>query len=241
MFGLSVWEVIACLALASLGASVQGAMGFGMGMLASPALKLIDHGFVPGAVLIAVIPLTLGVALREWSRIDWRGFRWALCGRIPGIVLGSLALSALSERGLSIAVAAAVLVAVAVSLTRWTIHPTYPNLGAAGFASGFMGTVTSVGGPPMAIAYQHGDAHVRQATLAAYFCVGSVLSVVVLSISGDTIGRQQWQLALVMLPGILVGIYASRWLVRIAANRFARPLILAMSTMSALILLFQQF
>ena len=140
---------------------------------------------------------------------------------------------------MSIAIAAAVLLAVAVSLTKWQIHPTYPNLGAAGFASGFMGTITSVGGPPMAIAYQRGDARVRQATLAAYFGVGSVLSVVVLSIAGE-IHARQWKLALVLLPGIIIGIVVSRWLVRVTESRLARPLILAMSAASALILLAQQ-
>lgn len=239
LLGLASWEVIACVALAVLGASVQGAMGFGMGMLTSSALKLIDHGFVPGAILISVIPLSAGVAWRERARIDWKAFTWSLGGRLPGIVLASVALSSLSERGLSIAIASAVLIAVALSLTRLRIQPTNPNLGVAGLASGFMGTVTSVGGPPMAIAYQHGDARIRQATLAAYFGVGSVLSVIVLSVGGD-LGARQWKLSLILLPGVLAGIVLSRWLIRVTEQRLARPLILAMSTVSALILLAQQ-
>ncbi len=239
MFGLSIWIVVACFVLAAVGSSVQGAMGFGMGMLTSPLLKMIDHGFVPGAVLIAVIPLSFGVAIRERAAIDWRGFTWALTGRVPGIFAASFALHYLSERGLSIAVGAAVLVAVAVSLTNWRIEPSYPNLGVAGLASGFMGTITSVGGPPMAIAYQHGDARVRQATLAAFFCIGSIFSVVVLAMSGK-IGARQWHLAVLLLPGIVVGIVASRWLVGLMGSRYARPVILGMSTTSALILLAQQ-
>ena len=239
IFGLSTWTLIACFFLTATGASVQGAMGFGMGMLTSPLLKLIDHDFVPGAVLIAVIPLSLGVALREHAFIDWRGFRWSLGGRVPGIVAASFALDLLSQRGLSIAVACAVLFAVAASLTTWTIHPTYPNLGIAGLASGFMGTITSVGGPPMAIAYQHGDARVRQATLAAFFGVGSILSVLALSIGGD-IGVRQWKLGLVLIPGVIVGIMTSRWLVGWMGSRLARPAILAMATASALVLLAQQ-
>jgi uncharacterized membrane protein YfcA len=133
-----------------------------------------------------------------------------------------------------------VLFAVAVSLTTWRIEPTYPNLGIAGLASGFMGTITSVGGPPMAIAYQHGEARVRQATLAAFFGIGSILSVAVLSWSGK-LGIRQCRLALLLLPGIVVGIVASRWLVRWMGSRYARPVILTMSTASALILLAQQF
>jgi uncharacterized membrane protein YfcA len=240
IFGFSIWIVLACFVLAAIGASVQGAMGFGMGMLISPILKMIDHGFVPGAVLIAVIPLSAGVAIRERQCINWRGFGWAIAGRIPGIFAASAALAYLSERGLSIAVGSAVLVAVAVSLTSWRIHPTYPNLAVAGLGSGFMGTITSVGGPPMAIAYQHADPRERQATLAAFFGVGSVISVCVLAFT-DKIGGRQLTLSAFLLPGVAVGIVASRWLVGLMGSRYSRPAILAMSTASALILLAQQF
>ncbi|NIR59973.1 MAG: sulfite exporter TauE/SafE family protein, partial [Gammaproteobacteria bacterium] len=57
--------------------------------------------------------------------------------------------------GLVIAVGALVLLAVAMSVAGLKISPTRPTLITAGALSGFMSTVSSVGGPPLAITYQH--------------------------------------------------------------------------------------
>ena len=58
-----------------VGAAVQGALGIGMGMIASPLLAIADHGFIPGAIVISVLPLSLAVILQEHHHIDRRGRR----------------------------------------------------------------------------------------------------------------------------------------------------------------------
>ena len=62
--------------------------------------------------------------------------------------------AAVSSRALSIGLGAAVLIAVAMSIWLPSV-PTTPSLTVgAGAVSGFMGTTTGVGGPPMALLYQ---------------------------------------------------------------------------------------
>ena len=89
--GLPIWLALACVALVLVGAAVQGALGIGMGMIASPLLAIADHGFIPGAIVISVLPLSLAVVLQEHHRIDRRGAGLALLGRAPGVVLGAIA------------------------------------------------------------------------------------------------------------------------------------------------------
>ena len=49
----------------------------------------------------------------------------------------------------------AVLLCVALSVISWRPQPTPPSLVTAGVASGSFGTATSIGGPPLAVLYQH--------------------------------------------------------------------------------------
>ena len=168
---------------------IQGAAGFGMGLLAAPILTLIDADFVPAPVIIAVVPLTLLVAFRDWAHLDRRGLGWAILGRLPGALAGAAAVAALSHHALALFVGASVLAAVAVSLMTPRFRPTRSALVSAGFASGFMGTTTSIGGPPMALVYQSSDGPTFRSTLATYFAVGAAISLATLAAAGQ-LGRQ---------------------------------------------------
>jgi uncharacterized membrane protein YfcA len=76
------------IALASLivfvGATLQGSIGFGMGLLVSPVLILIDERFVPAPILLSTFCLTTFLAWRERHAIDLNGLKWAVLGRIGG-------------------------------------------------------------------------------------------------------------------------------------------------------------
>ena len=87
--GLSLPMVALCVVLALIGSTIQGTLGFGLGMLTSPIFAMIDPSFVPAALMVAVLPLTVGVAARDRAHIDSTGFKWALLGRFPGVFIGS--------------------------------------------------------------------------------------------------------------------------------------------------------
>jgi uncharacterized protein len=237
--GLPIWAALACVALVLVGAAVQGALGIGMGMIASPLLAIVDHGFIPGAIVISVLPLSVGVILQVHHHIDRRGAGLALLGRAPGVVLGVIATAWAGPRELAFLVSGSVLVAVVASVTGVHFRPTPRALVIAGVASGFTGTATGVGGPPMAITYQNADPLAARATLALYFGVGAVMSLVGLTLSGE-VGRRQWQLALLLLPGVLIGFAGSNWLTGHLHGDRPRRFILALCAASAIALIIEE-
>ena len=72
-------------------------------------------------------------------------------------------------------------------------RPSDRSLMVAGLASGFAGTTTGVGGPPMALTYQNSDPATMRSTISAFFSIGSVMSVTALA-SQDRSVRARWQL-----------------------------------------------
>ena len=65
----------------SLGAWVQGTIGFGVALVAAPLLVLVDPGLVPGPLLAAAVPLNLLVWYREREAVESGGLRWPILSR----------------------------------------------------------------------------------------------------------------------------------------------------------------
>ncbi len=207
--GLPVLAAMACVLVVYVGAVMQAATGVGVGILSSPVLLLVDPDFIPAAVVVAVLPLTFSVAIADRSHIDRHGVTAALIGRVPGLVLGAIVVAAVSDTVLALLVSVTVLLGVAVSLTTKRFTPTTPALVIAGFGSGFTGTAVGVGGPPIALTYQHSDPVTMRATISFFFSVGSVLTAIALVVAGE-LGRRQLALAALLLPSIVLGLATAR-------------------------------
>lgn len=240
MFGLSVAVSIACVLAVYVGSTVQASIGIGLGMMASPVLAFADSDFIPAAIVISVLPLTFTVAWFDRKHIEPRGVGFALLGRLPGVIAGALIVAALSDRVIAFMVALSVLFAVFVSITTKRFRPTDRSLLVAGLASGFSGTTTGVGGPPMALTYQHSDPATMRATLSAFFCIGSLMSIVALAIAGQ-IGVRQWQLAAMLMPGIGLGLVTARLIQHRLNPSAVRPAVLAVCTVASIALLIDAF
>ncbi|EID56171.1 sulfite exporter TauE/SafE family protein [Saccharomonospora xinjiangensis] len=167
------------------GALVQGSVGYGMNLVAAPLLALVDPRLVPVPLLVVALAHSLLAVAREHRDVDWRGATFVTVGRVPGTALGVLAVALLAERPFSAAVGGAVLVCVVLSVVSWTPRPTPAALLVAGVASGTLGTASSIGGPPLALLYQHESGPRIRATLAACFAIGSSLSLLALGIAGQ--------------------------------------------------------
>lgn len=214
------------------GATVQGSIGFGLNVVAAPLLVLIDTRLVPGPALLAAFVLATLLGVRERRAIDRRGTGWILLGRVPGTVLGVYVVASLSSDGLAIALATTVLVAVGLSATGWRLERTVPVLTGTGAVSGLMGTVSSIGGPPVALLYQDAAGSRLRGTLSAIFSVGALMSVALLAATGH-FGTDELAVSAVLVPGVLVGFACSRWTSRWIDARSARPLVLGLSAASA--------
>lgn len=237
--GLSPWLAAICIVMVLIGSLLQASIGIGVGLVSAPVLGIIDPDFLPTGIIIGVIPLGIGVAMREREHIDSTGMSYAVAGRIPGSLIGGWIAANSSHRVIALIVGCAVLIAVFGSLTGIRFSPTNRNLLIAGTASGFAGTATGIGGPPMAITYQHSDPGVMRATLASFFVFGAVVSIIVLSING-VLGERQLQLAFLLVPGVLAGLWISRYTVGHLPAERLRPIVLVVCSISAIVLLLQE-
>ena len=136
--------------------------------------------------------------------------------------------------------AGSVLLAVVASLTGRLFRPTDRALVVAGMASGFAGTTTGVGGPPMALTYQNSDPATMRATISAFFAIGSVMSIVALWLAGE-IGTRQLQLTALVLPGVLFGVVTARRVKHLLRPEVVRPAVLVICSVAAVALLAETF
>lgn len=220
------------------GAFVQASVGFGAALIAVPAIALVAPDALPVTVIVWVSPLAVAMAVRERGGIDRSGVGWATLGRVPGSALGAWVVQAVAAPTLSLLAGGAVLLAVAGSLLSVALTPTRRLTLLAGFASGLMGTATSVGGPPLALLYQHERGPVVRSTLAAIFTVGTAMSFVVLAVAGAVEG---WQvvLALALQPGLVLGLALSRTAIRRLDAAWLRPAVLTVAGVTAVLAILQ--
>ena len=230
---LSLWEYLLVLLATGVGATVQGTIGFGANLIAVPVLALLAPEALPGTTILWATPLAVAMALRERDGVDWSGVRWTMVGRFPGTALGAWVVAVVAPETLSVVCGLVVLAAVGMSIPSAALPLTPVTKTAAGFTSGVMGTATSIGGPPMALLYQHHEGRALRPTLAVFFAAGTVVSLVMLAVAGAVEG---WHVALAaaLVPGLLVGLFLSRIAQRHLDGRVLRPAVLGFAALASL-------
>jgi uncharacterized protein len=188
----------------AVSAWIQGSVGFGYALVSAPLLALVAPDLVPGPIMLSSLVLSLASGVRERRDIDRRGVAIALAGRLPGVVLGAAALAWFAEHTMDVVFGIVVLVAVALSASGFSVPRTTRSLAAAGFASGLMGTMTSIGGPPIALVYQNAEGPRLRATLNTYFALGSAMSIAAL-VATAHFGIREAMSGLMLMPPTALG------------------------------------
>lgn len=231
--------VLAALAAAA-GSLVQGSVGFGFSLIAAPLLALLNPGLVPGPATVASAALNLMTLCRtRGGPTDWKGVRWAGAGLVPGTLVAGVLLAAMSAHVVAVAVGVLVLLAVLVSLTGVQVRRNAPSMLAIGVASGFMGTVATVGGPAMALAYQRDPGPVIRSTLNRFFLAGTVIAIAVLVPAGH-LDRNHLLAGVAMVPGVVVGFLFAQTLHKRIDAGWARPAVLAVAAVSSVAVLVRE-
>jgi uncharacterized membrane protein YfcA len=225
-------------AVVVVGSVLQGAVGFGLGLLGAPILVILDPSLVPGPLLAAALVLSVLVAYRDHRAVDFRGVGWALVGRVPGTLLGAAVIAAIPRRETSLLVGATVLVAVGLVATGTRVARTRSALFGAGTLSGFMATTSSIGGPPIALLYQDSQGGRVRGTLSGFFLVGLLISLGALALVGR-FGRAEIVSSLLLLPAVVIGFLLSARIAEVLDRGHTRKAILTASALAGLAVLIE--
>lgn len=232
MFELPIIFLIAACLTIAIAAAIQTAMGFGLVLIAVPILLLIEPAMVPApVVMVAFVQSSVAIRL-YWADIQWSLIKIAIIGRLPGTAVAMLLMIGFDQSGLKIFIAAGVLLAVLLSLLKLSAQPNRKNHLIAGFFSGLMGTTSGIGGPPIALLYQHQHGDIVRANLSAYFFIGSAMSLSAMGLVGY-INLTSWLYAALFVPSTFIGVWLGFRLKKYLAPTFMRPAILLSCSVSA--------
>ncbi len=220
----------------TLGAVLQAATGLGAGLMIVPMLALISLQFLPAPVILASMFLSALMAWKGRRVVEWNHVPSIFASLIAGSLLAVAVLSRLPLERMNLVFGLLILAGVAISVAGLRIHLNHPNAAVAGFSSGFMGTLSGFGAPPLALLYQHHPAPVMRASLAALYFITSPLILLLLWWSGH-FGMQQVWIGLGLAPGYVVGYWLAKPLARFFDKGYARPAVLIFSTVAALLLI----
>jgi uncharacterized membrane protein YfcA len=229
-------EAAIAIAVIACGSAVQAAIGFGVALVAAPILVLVEPDLVPGPIIMANLLLSTIVVFEHRDHADRAFVGWATIGRVPGTAIGALMVAGLSTRSLSIVFGVMLLTAVGLSAAGLHIEPNRRAIVGLGVVAAVMGTTTSIGGPPMALALQRRGGPEVRGTMTWLAVVGTALAIVGLVLVGE-LGMRELTYAAILAPGVLLGIAVARpvrpWLDR----GWTRPAILAFAAAIAVLVL----
>ncbi|MEV6580932.1 sulfite exporter TauE/SafE family protein [Streptomyces sp. NPDC051582] len=220
----------------ALAAFVQGSSGLGFALIVAPVAGILDPGLLPVFVLASMIPLNLYVAWRERAALDLRGAGWITAARLAATPGGLALLWLIPDRSLGLFVGVATVLAAVASLAAPAFTPGRAAYVGAGAVTGLTETATGVGGPPLALVYQHRPPAELRATVAVCFLIGEVASLALLFATGQgrvgDLGR-----ALLLLPAIAAGAWLSRSVHHRLDARRMRVFVLVFALVSGVVLM----
>ena len=221
-----------------IGATVQGVIGFGLGTISTPIMALLKPDLVPVVVLCLAFIIACSTLHRAWAETDWKMVLYSNLARLPGTFLAVWALAVLSTNSLQIFIGCSVIFTMALSSLGWTPKVNVANTLIAGGLSGFLGTSTSIGGPPMALLMKTFNPAKARGTLAATFVFGSIVSMVTLAVGGQ-VTTYQLKYAVLYLPLAILGLVAANYFNRFVDRRLLNRIVVIVSIGASLVLIAQ--
>jgi len=207
-FDLTLFQLFFIASLIFIGSSVQGVLGFGFAVIASPIVVQVEPLLVPQLLSLLGLPLAIRIFIREKSKVDFVSVKPLIWGRLLGGPLGLYLLFLLSEKYLSISVGGIVFFAGIASYFGWTVNKTSINSLIAGTLSGVFGMIAAIGGPPVALLYRNSEPEEFRPSLNSVFTIGIVITLTLLAFTGR-IYIDHIYMFLINIPFVFLGIRLS--------------------------------
>ncbi|GAA3542877.1 sulfite exporter TauE/SafE family protein [Zobellella aerophila] len=220
------------------GAFIQGTTGMGFALVVAPVLGLLAPSLLPISLLLLMLPLNALVAWRERHAIDLLGTKWISLGRVLGTFGGLWVLVVLPLNQLNILIGVSTIAASLVSWLAPAFSPGRKAFVSTGIITGITETATGIGGPPLALVYQHMPVATLRASVALCFLIGELVSLLVLAASGHLHGELLLPVGW-MLPALAAGLILSQLVHKTVNARFLRQFVLVFALGSGILVLLQ--
>ena len=220
----------------ALAGIVQASAGLGFAMVANPLLALINIAYLPGPMLFANLFLSSAILWREGPSLDRREMPPLLLGLLVGTALGALILTQIAADQLGVVFGVIIIGAVVLSLFSPVLPLTRRNILLGATGGGITGIVAAMHAPPLVMLYQREAPAKIRATFATLFVVGCTMAMVGLWFAGKFGMAHVW-MGVSLLPGIVVGFIAGRFIAARVTKGAARAAMLAISGVGGVALL----
>ena len=229
---MSIADYLLALVFLAVGGGVQATLGIGAGLVAGPALTVIEPELLPGPMLAMAMVVNVRNAVADRQSTHVVAWKRALLGAPLGLGLGAVVLSFTNVKTLSLLVSFFVLGAVALQLSG--LKPPSGTISdyIAGTATAFSSTVAALPGTMFVVFHGHRPPGTIRGTLASFMLLVTPAILLFLAIDGR-FGFRQFALAVALAPGMFLGLLLGKALrPRISIDRF-RVIILSVASLSA--------
>jgi hypothetical protein len=226
-------EIVLVVVAVAAGSLVQASAGIGIALVAGPVLVAVDPAFVPLPLILGGLVVGFRNVTMEFSGFDAKRWWKCLLGSPVGLVAAEVAVGGLSERGLTLAVGALVVLSVVAVGSGWKPPARRWTSVLAGALSAFTLRVAALPGPPYAILHHDDPPHVLRPNISAFVMVMSAVVTVRLLAGGAIDGAEVERIGLVMgsaVIGLVLAPPVRRWVDR----EWFRPVLLGICGLGGL-------
>lgn len=232
---VSIFQMVLVTLIILIGSASQAVIGMGLNLFAIPLLMLVNPIYAPGPVLVASMLLSFLALRRVPAKVEWLELKYALAGLLAGTFIAAILVSQMDTSTLVRVLGLLVILAVGLILSGWSAPMSKSNLLVAGSSAGLLGTIAGVHAPPIALLYQGQNPDRMRGAILTFVGIGNGLSIVALYFAGR-FGMEQLSSTLVLLPGVLLGLWFAPVLGKMLSPKKIRFLVLSISAISGLAL-----
>lgn len=221
-------EIAVVVLFTSAGATVHASVGLGIGLVAGPALLVVDPGFLPGPVITATLLLTARHLIVDGRHADRGTVTRAFLGVPVGLALGVAVVAVADDSTMRVVIGGAVMIAAASLLLGVRVARSARTDVVGGGAFSLSLLVAAIPGPAAAVAFNDLRPPAYRGSMGFLGVPTGIVSLALLALAGE-FGSTELGLTAWMLPGVMIGLLAGRHVRPHLDTAWFRPAVLLLA------------